>query len=111
LQVLVRVTNRFDKKTLPGVARHHGGLAGFAALPHPFPRIEQQTTFQFLRLDAVTFVTALDENRADSGLEKIDLARLRVGSRRDRQNCGRGWSNAQAQNPSESEIQTDARND
>jgi hypothetical protein len=84
-QVLVRPAQGFEEQAFAGISRDYG-MPSVAALADAFPRIEQQSAFDLLRLGGVALVTFLDEHRANALLKKGGLIRLdrRGASKRSR---------------------------
>ena len=70
LQIFIRVTNRFDKKTRLRISGNNGG-ASIAAFKNAIFGIKQQSAFYFLTVGAVAFVTIVDKQRADFTFEKF----------------------------------------
>jgi hypothetical protein len=79
LQVLVPVADRLDQPAGLGFSRRDHGAVIAAGLP---ARARVETEAAFLLLAAVTFITALDEQRPDLGFEKRKV--VPAGG------CGRG---------------------
>src|SRR6266568_145853 len=70
------LAHRLDEQAPVGIAGHDAG-ASLAPLEQAFAGVEEQSSFDLLRLLAVAFVAIVGEDRANPALEEIKLrARL-----------------------------------
>lgn len=68
------MTNRINEQTFRNISGDDS-VPGFTPHPNPVAGIEQQSTFDFLRLCRMAFVTLLDQHRTNLPLEELQLIR------------------------------------
>jgi len=79
LQVLVRVSDRLDDRAFLGLARHDYRPA--VAAVHPgLARIKHQAALHLVGVAAVALVAVFDEERADFGLEELEVGCGELGA-------------------------------